>query len=315
MTKKAQKPKRDIYGEVTANIIKAIEADPDKVTMPWQRSGMPIGLPCNVESDNAYNGINVVNLWVTAEIHGFSTGIWGTYRQWSEKGAQVRKGEKSSLVIFYKEFRINADVEPDLDQSNGIDDGKRRVARASYVFNADQVEGFEPDPLPHNDPVERINSVDRFVTSTKAEISHGGDRAYYRNSSDHIQIPDESRFIETENGTRTEGYYAVLLHELTHWTSDKRRCDRQLGKRFGDNAYAMEELIAELGAAFLCAELSITSEPRPGHASYIANWLSILKSDNRAIFTASAKANQAVTYLKSLQAKLSSAKTNNGEVQ
>ena len=299
MTKKAHKQKRDIYAEVTANIIKAIEADPDKVTMPWQRSGMPIQLPRNVESENCYNGINVVNLWVTAEIHGFSTGIWGTYRQWSENGCQVRKGEKSSLVIFYKEFNVEAS--DDDDDGNGT--SARRVARASRVFNADQVDGFEPDPIPHSDPIERIKSVDRFVTSTHADIKHGGDRAFYRRSSDHIQMPDETRFIDTDHGTRVQGYYAVLLHELTHWTSDKHRCDRQLGKRFGDNAYAMEELIAELGAAFLCAELNITSEPRPDHASYIANWLEVLKSDNKAIFAAAAKANQAVTYLKSLQSK------------
>ena len=234
-----------------------------------------------------------MSLWATAEANGFATGIWGTYRQWKEKGAQVRKGEKSTPVIFYKEY----DVEPSGDDDNG----KRHVARASRVFNASQVDGYELPELPHIEPVKRIARADHFLKATRATILHGGERAYYRPSTDEIRIPDEGRFIETASRTRTEGYYSVILHELTHWSGAPTRCDRQLRNRFGDDAYAMEELVAELGAAFLCAELSITAETRLDHAQYIATWLDVLKADNKAIFAAAAKANEAVSYLKKLQ--------------
>jgi len=175
------------------------------------------------------------------------------------------------------------------------------VARASRVFNASQVDGYQLPELPHIEPVERIARAEYFLTATRATILHGGERAYYRPSTDEIRIPDEGRFIETASRTRTEGYYSVILHELTHWSGAPTRCDRQLRNRFGDDAYAMEELVAELGAAFLCAELSITAETRLDHAQYIATWLDVLKADNKAIFAAAAKANEAVSYLKKLQ--------------
>ena len=210
----------------------------------------------------------------------------------AERGAQVRKGEKASLVIFYKEY----DVQPDADDSDN--NGKRRVARASAVFNASQVDGFTvPDAAPSLGPVERLTVADQFVTATGARVEHGGDRAYYRPATDHIQMPDEGLFTGTASMTRTEGYYATLVHELIHWTGAKHRLDRDGGKRFGDHAYAAEELVAELGAAFLCAELGITQEVRPDHAQYVANWLQLMKTDDRAIFTAAAHASRAVAWL------------------
>jgi antirestriction protein ArdC len=169
------------------------------------------------------------------------------------------------------------------------------------VFNAEQVVGFTapaaPDPL---GPIERIASADRFVSATGARIEHGGERAYYRPSADHIQMPPEDAFCGTATMTRSEGYYATLLHELTHWTGAKHRLDRNFGKRFGDDAYAVEELVAEIGAAFLCAELQITQDTRPDHAQYLAQWLKVMKDDPRAIFAAAAKASEAASYLKRL---------------
>ncbi|HRO51025.1 MAG TPA: ArdC-like ssDNA-binding domain-containing protein, partial [Hyphomicrobium sp.] len=235
-------PRRDLYAEVTGRLIAAIEADPGKPQMPWRRNSMPLWLPENAHSKNRYNGINIVSLWVAAEQRGFSSPIWATYRQWAELGCQVRKGAKSELVIFYKEF----DVDPSPDDTD--DDGKRRVARASYVFNAAEVDGFEhpaaPEPL---GPIARIDAADRFIKATGARIEHGGDRAFYRPSTDHIQMPDESLFCGTETMSRDESYYAVELHELCHWTSHPTRCNRELGKRFGTQAYAAEELVALSG--------------------------------------------------------------------
>ncbi|MCC0057779.1 MAG: DUF1738 domain-containing protein [Hyphomicrobiaceae bacterium] len=291
--RKSAKPRRDIHAEITDKLIAAIEANPSEPTLPWRRISGPLFMPVNALTGNAYNGINVVALWVEAEVRQFATPIWGTYRQWAEKGAQVRKGEKASHVIFYKEY------EADPDPSDANDDGKRRVARASAVFNADQVDGFTPpdDPEPLG-PIQRNEAAEHFVAATGARIEHGGQRAYYRPSTDHIQMPDEGLFAGTDTMSRDESYYAVQLHELIHWTGASHRLDRQFGKRFGDAAYSAEELTAELGAAFLCSELGITQDTRPDHAQYLAHWLQLLKDDSRAIFTAAAKASQAVAYLK-----------------
>jgi antirestriction protein ArdC len=294
--------RRDIYSEITSQLIAAIEADPGKPVLPWRRSSGPLFRPVNALTENAYNGINIVSLWVAAEVRQYAAPVWATYRQWSELGAQVRKGEKSSLVIFYKEF------EADPDPADEGDDGKRRVARASYVFNAEQVDGYQlPGAAQSLGPVERILAADNFVSATKARIEHGGERAYYRPSTDHIQMPAEGLFFQTDTMSRTEGYYATLVHELTHWSGAKQRLNREMGKRFGDQAYAAEELVAEIGAAFLCAELGITQATRPDHAQYLAQWLKLLKEDSRAIFTASARASEAAEYLKRFSAEVSAA--------
>jgi antirestriction protein ArdC len=145
--------------------------------------------------------------------------------------------------------------------------------------------------------VEAISGADAFIKATKADIRHAGKMACYRVTGDYIQLPEPSRFNGTSTRSATESYYAVLCHELTHWTGVKHRLDRQLGKRFGDAAYAMEELVAELGAAFLCADLCITSEPRPDHAAYINSWLEVLKNDRKAIFIAASRASHATEFL------------------
>jgi antirestriction protein ArdC len=290
--------RRDIHAEITAKLIASIEADPGRPSLPLRRSSKPLFMPENALTKKPYNGINVVSLWVSAETQGYAAPVWATYRQWAELGAQVRKGEKATLVVFYKEYET--DPNPDIPD----DDGKRRVARASYVFNASQVDGYmlpdAPQPL---GPIERILEADRFFTAIGARIEHGGDRAFYRPSTDTIHMPDESLFCGTETMTRSESYFAVLGHEAIHWSGSDKRLAREFGKRFGDAAYAAEELVAEIGSAFLCAELGITEgEPRADHAHYLAQWLTLLKSDSRAIFTAAAKASEAVAYLKKLQA-------------
>lgn len=298
MPARPAKPRRDIHADITNQLIAAIESDPGHPQMPWRRhAGKPLFMPENALTRKPYNGINVVSLWVAAEVRGYSAPIWGTYRQWAELGCQVRKGEKSSLVVFYKEY------ETDPDPDNSDDNGKRRVARASYVFNASQVDDYTlPDAPAPLGPIDRIAAADRFVTATGANIEHGGDRAFYRPSTDHIQMPPEDLFCGTNTLTRSESYYAVLVHELTHWSGAKHRLNRDMGKRFGDSAYAAEELVAEIGSAFLCAELGITEgTPRADHAQYIAHWLKLLKDDSRAIFTAAAKASEAVAYLKRAQ--------------
>jgi antirestriction protein ArdC len=285
----------DVHQAVTDQIVALIEAGTDDVRLPWLRSGMSSILPRNAATRQAYNGINILTLWAACETRGFDVSLWGTYRQWQSLDAQVRKGEKASLVVFYKQL----EVEPEADDDNGL----RHVAKASWVFNVSQVDGYTalPDlePLP---PVERNARAEAFLAATKATIRCGGDRAYYDRSTDHIQMPDEQLFRAEDTLTRSQDWYAVLSHELTHWAGSSTRLNRQFGKRFGDDAYAMEELVAELGAAFLCAELGLTPILRDDHASYVNHWLTVMKADKRAIFTAAAKASEAVRYLQAFSA-------------
>jgi antirestriction protein ArdC len=286
------KDRFNIHQHITNQIITAIERGAGDYRLPWHNNGS-ITCPTNIASKKAYRGVNIVALWAASEQCGYTSGVWGTYRQWTEAGAQVRKGEKSSYVVFYKELEYTS------AEDNGDAETETRLfARATPVFAAEQVEGYEGPEAPQAGQVEPLETADSFVRGTGATILHGGARAYYQPSTDRIQLPEKSSFVGTATSTAQEGYYSTLLHELTHWTSAPHRCDRQLGKRFGDDAYAMEELVAELGAAFLCAELGITSEPRNDHAQYLSSWLRVLRADNKAVFTAASKASQATDWLK-----------------
>jgi antirestriction protein ArdC len=291
-------PSRDVYTQVTDTIISAIEAGAGQWDMPWHRHGVTHTRPMNALTGKRYRGVNVLALWAAAEARGFTTGLWGTYRQWQEKGAQVRKGEKSSLVVFFKELAVD-ETNPDTGETER---GRRLIAKASSVFNANQVDGFElPEPAAPANPADVMAEVEAYVAATGARVTFGGEGAFYRTLTDTIHMPDRTRFVGSATSSATECLYSTLLHELTHWTGIKTRCDREFGKRFGDDAYAMEELVAELGAAFLCADLGIANTPRPDHAAYISHWLTVLKADKKAIFTAASKAAQAVDYLDGLQ--------------
>jgi len=280
----------DIHQHITNQIIAAIEQGVGEFQLPWHKNRGDIFRPKNATTSQFYRGVNVLALWAASEQRGFNSGQWATYRQWASIGAQVRKGEKSTYIVFYKQLSANEET-----------DEARLIARASPVFAAEQVDGYAPDLPEAGEPVDPIETAEQFVTSTKATVIHGGDRAFYRRTTDDIHLPSREAFIGTATISATESYYATLLHELTHWTSHASRCDRELGKRFGDQAYAMEELIAELGAAFLCAELGIASETRPDHSQYLSGWLSVLQNDKRAIFTAASKASAACDFLRGLQ--------------
>lgn len=288
----------DLYQTVTDQIIEAIEtSQADGFQLPWHRAGVGVFMPKNATTGQAYQGINIVSLWASAEIQRFTTGLWATYKQWQSIGAQVRKGETSTVGVFYKRIKVEASGDVDDADDANPDDQMRWIAKSFRVFNADQVDGYQPEELPETSEVERIEQAEAFARRTGATICHGGGRAYYQPVDDRIQMPDEVRFRATETSSATEGYYGTLFHELTHWSGHESRCGRDLSGRFGDDAYAMEELVAELGAAFLCAELAITPQPRDDHAGYIQHWMNVMKADKKAIFTAAARANEAVSYL------------------
>jgi antirestriction protein ArdC len=288
--------KFDVHQEITNRIVAAIETA-GEFRLPWIRNkGGSMRRPVNIASAKPYNGVNIVSLWVAGLAADYPSHLWGTYRQWQERGCQVRRGEKSSLIVFYKKLEYE-ETNADTGEAANVE---RLMARASFVFNAAQVDGFKLESdeqipeAPIFDPIERAEA---FAAATRAVIEEGGDRACYIPSIDAIRMPERRRFTGTDTTTPAEGFYSTLCHELVHWSGAKHRLDRDLAGRFGSESYAAEELIAELGAAFLCGDLGITPEPRADHAQYIANWLQLLKTDKKAVFAAASKASEAANWL------------------
>lgn len=282
----------NFYDEITTKIIAAIEAGAGTYEMPWNKQGANFMVPVNASTGAAYKGVNIVSLWASSDLAGFQSNEWATYNQWTEMGAQVRKGEKSSRIVWWSPTKEDGKEKP--DDLTTEKDGRRFIAKSHAVFNAGQVDGYEPKIIPAKKlivPGERIPEAEAFFKHLGADIRHGGDRAFYRPSDDFIQMPLFESFHEVQ------GYYSVLAHEATHWTGAKRRMDRDLSGRFGNEKYAMEELIAELGAAYTMGNLGLSNEPRKDHAGYIESWLKVLKSDSKAIFTASAKAQAAADFM------------------
>lgn len=280
--------KNDIYTEITNLLIDAIENSEGKFKMPWQRSGAPLYMPQNAISKRDYNGVNTLVLWAMAEKMGYSSGQWATFKQWKDAGGNIRKGEKASPIIFYKELEHE-------NKSTGETE-KRWWGRKMCVFNIDQVEGMASNNV---EPIrfDPITRADALLTATGATINETGQQAYYNSASDEIFLPERGLFRDTETSTAQNSFYAVALHELTHWTGAESRLNRELKNRFGDEKYAAEELIAEIGSAFLCGQLGITNEPRADHAHYLAHWLKILKADKKAIFTAASAASKAAKFI------------------
>jgi antirestriction protein ArdC len=229
---------------------------------------------------------------MSAELQGFAAPIWMTFRQASELNGHVRKGEKGSLVVF-----ANSISRTERDEKTGEDTAREIPYMKGYtVFNVDQIDGlpasFYATVEPTRDPIARIDHAETFLNSVGANIRQGGNRAYYAQESDYVQMPPFEAFCDAES------YYATLAHELTHWTKHPSRLARDLGRKsWGDPGYAAEELVAELGSAFLCADLELQQEPREENAAYIANWLEFLKNDKRFIFSAAAHAQRAADYL------------------
>jgi antirestriction protein ArdC len=252
--------KRDIYSEITAHFVGMIEraeASGDQWQLPWvKRGGMR--RPTNFTTGRAYRGINVPMLWGSAQAQGFSCDEWASFKQWQAVGGQVRKGEKGTMIVFYRKLAIK-------DRVTG-EDKEIPMVKTSYLFNVDQVDGITrpADNEDRTDATQRHADADAFIRATGADIRHGGGRAFYTPTQDFIQLPERADFIGDEIEA-TENYYATALHELIHWTGHDNRTGRLKPAAFGSKGYAFEELVAELGAAFLCADLGVTNAPRADH--------------------------------------------------
>ena len=273
---------------ITATIVAKLEQGTRPWIRPWR--GLPVARPLRA-CGTPYRGMNTFWLWLMADAAGYGSPYWMTYRQCQALGGQVRKGETSTIAIFYKAYR------KEVEGPDGENDTEtRRVLKAYAVFNADQCDGlpslYHPEHL--LEPVEpegRLERLDRFFAAVGATVRHHGCEAYYEPRFDRITMPPTGLFETYDH------YYATLAHELSHWTGHASRLDRDLKNRFGSAAYAAEELVAELSSAILGAELGLPVAHLDHHASYIASWLELLKSDDRAILTAAAKAEDAASLL------------------
>lgn len=287
----------DLYSRITDKIIAELEQGVRPWIQPWTTTNAAdrITRPLR-HNGEPYSGINVLLLWSEAIARGFASPTWMTFRQALEFGAAVRKGETGTTVVFASSF-----IRTETNDTGQEIEHDIPFLKAYTVFNADQITGL--DPRFHritttDEPITRIAHADRFFANTGALIRHGGCSAYYVPARDHIQMPAFHAFRDAAS------YVAILSHEMTHWTAAPHRLNRDLSRYAKDNSErAREELIAELGSSFLCADLGIVPElePRPDHARYLASWLQVLANDKRAIFVAAGHAQRAVTYLHHLQ--------------
>ncbi|MBK6470324.1 MAG: DUF1738 domain-containing protein [Betaproteobacteria bacterium] len=279
----------DLYTSVTQRIIAALEAGTPPWHCPWRRDGTD-ARPANATTGRAYRGINVLLLNLQAMAQGYRASRWLTFAQAVAVGARVRKGEHGTQIVFFKLHELDK-----ASHQEAANDPERRVVpllRAFTVFNVDQVDGLPerltPEPLEPGS-WEPLDAADHILEQSGALFRHGGSKAFYAPDADLIQMPPQSAFCNAGD------YYATALHELTHWTGHPSRCNRPLGRRQGIDAYAFEELVAEMGSAFLTDYCGLTG--RVQHASYIASWLEALRNDKRLIFTASSQAQKAADFL------------------
>jgi len=288
--------KQDVYTRITNKIVADLEQGVRPWMKPWSASHTAGRITRPLRHNGLpYSGINVLMLWASSIEQGFAAPVWMTYRQACELGAHVRKGEKGSLVVY-----ANTIVKTEDDGEGNEVEREIPFMKGYTVFNAEQIEGlperYYARPEAPAEPAMRIARAEAFFQATAADIRYRGDRAFYSAEGDYIQMPAIEAFRDAES------FYATLAHESTHWTKHPSRLSREFGRKaWGDEGYAREELVAELGAAFLCADLGLTPEVRDDHAAYIATWLTVLKGDKRAIFSAAAHAQRAADFLHGLQ--------------
>jgi antirestriction protein ArdC len=278
----------DMYKTVTDSIICELEKGAIPWVKPWRVDG---SADKNFVSQKPYQGINRLLLGMSSMSRGYSNPAWATFKQWQESGASVKSGEKATHIVFFKPVKTT-------DKATGKDSAYC-VIKGYAVFNVEQT---DMDIVPSEvtgSPFNPMPDCENRIIKTGASISHGGDAAFYMPSQDRIQLPNKGAFT-------SEGhYYATAFHELSHWTGAKHRLDRDLDKgRYGNPSYAFEELVAEISAAYLCADYRIQGELR--HAGYIQSWLKACKEDSKAIFKAAALAQKATDYIQGLDVTVES---------
>ncbi|EKN6252895.1 TPA: DUF1738 domain-containing protein [Yersinia enterocolitica] len=279
---KLSKTKIDIYQTVTDNIISALEAGVKPWSCPWQRVPGMSGLPSNYTTGIAYSGMNIMLLWSSASEQGFNDSRWMTYKQAQAEGGQVRKGEYGTTAIFY------ATLEKESEDGEIV---QIPMLKTFTVFNVQQIDGLPltTETISPDATFDPLPEAENLIRKSGANIIEKGQNAFFQPSTDEVWLPGRHLFSDAAN------FYATGLHELVHWSGGKKRLNREMKGKFGSADYAEEELVAELGSAFLMADLGIVGEVQ--HESYIASWLQALKNDKRYVFKAVSAASKAHSYL------------------
>ena len=277
---------QELFEQITDRIIADIEAGAGEWRMPWAQIA-DAGIPVSAVG-RKYRGINALWLAILSMDNGWTDPVFATYKQWASLGAQVRKGEKGTHVILWKPSKRK-------DPETG-EEKDSLFATTYVVFNISQVDGEGAEKVRTKrhvelDTTERIDAAEAFFKAVGAEVIEGGNRAYYDRLTDSVHVPHIDQFEHPAN------FYGTLAHECVHWTGAESRLDRTFGKRFGDEQYAVEELTAELGAAFFSAQAGLSATTRPDHSAYLAHWLKVLRQDPRALSTVASKAQKAVDFL------------------
>ena len=277
----------DIHQTITNQIIEAMEQARSTGRRLWDSQP---SLPMNLTTGKPYSGINVLMLWSAAITCGYTSPYWLTYKQATDKGGQVRKGERSTLCVLYKPWEST-----ETNTETGETETTRGAVLKSFrVFNLDQIDGIEGPAREVRAPFQAIEDAEHILRASPARIIEGGAQAFYQPATDTIHLPAREAFISPE------AFYSVALHEATHSTGHASRLARDFSGRFGTEAYAFEELIAEMGSAFLAADLGIIGSTLQDHADYLAHWIAILRDDKKAILTAAAQASKAHGFIKGL---------------
>jgi antirestriction protein ArdC len=279
----------DLKAQVTNAIISLIEQGQAKGAGALWDKALSHGMPVNYKTKRPYSGVNVPLLWSAAAERGLSSNEWLTFKQAQELGANVKKGAKGVMGVFFKMV-----PKKEAKGAEGEDAAMVPMLKPFWVFNVADIEGLPVVDLPTREEFEPMEVAERVLNASGARITWSGARAFYRPATDEIYMPDRDRFAEPVNA------YAVALHELTHWTGHESRLNRDFSGRFGTEAYAFEELVAELGSAFVVAHLGLEGARLENHASYVGSWLKVLKNDTNAIFTASRHATAAYQHIMSL---------------
>jgi len=286
-------PRASLYDEVTARIVAEMEQGLVPWVRPWSSSGIAFGLPRSAATRKFYSGINILILWDAVLKRGFASQEWLTFRQALSLGGHVKKGERGTTICYADSFIPGAERER--ARESGDDPNAVPFLKRFTVFNVEQCEGQPAhitSPLPMAD-IETSPAADALIAATGADIREGGGEAYYHRDEDFIRLPPRTTFVSAAD------HFCTVSHELGHWTAHPTRLNRDLQHRLGSQAYAREELIAELTSAFLCAHLAIVPQIR--HADYLGHWLQILKSDAKAIFHAASQASKASEFILAFQ--------------
>jgi len=283
---------KDLYQEITDKIIAQMEQGRLPWVQPWDSShtACAVGLPTNASTQRHYSGINILILWGAVFDRDFTSQSWLTFKQAKTLGGSVRKGEHGQVVCYADRF------EYEQARAEGREAQAIPFLKRYRVFNIDQCEGLPDEHIANQQPLperEIIPRAEKLAKASGADIRHGGDRAFYCPELDYIQLPPQPAFTDQIN------YYRTLFHEISHQIGHPSRLNRDQTGSFGSKAYAREELVAEMGSAFICAALNIV--PTVRHADYLVGWLDVLKEDKRAIFRAASQAGKVAEYLFALE--------------